>query len=1847
MKNGIFALTLAASAVAALVAGEVARNPPPECKAPEGKCACATGAGVGNACTKVAVDMGATTPWTGAEPCSLKVFADDESPLVFTPESLTAVCGCAFRRVGNEVLSDGATPKEVVFSRPNGEPLRFVFADGGSVGRPDPGFGARLDARLRMVDAQGRPCTREPAFYDLCEADGSVRRFLAADGTCERGRLVSAADARGFVTTPADMGVDVVYGPDGVRQFLTPSRLADVAVGASGYAVTVYPVREPPAKDPATGLYPLPDCPPVERVSVEAGADGRRAVVTVVKGGGGPRRYVFDYVRDDWSLTRPSGVEERRDRSVRDSECARVARETYSRGRRLLSRDEYNYVWCDWGFAATNHVEGFGGETRTTSWDYHLSGVGKGQVKTELLHTGLRTEYAYDADDRMVSRRRSGPGMMTEATTYSYAPVDPSDVARPVDARPRTVVRTLDGIECERTYYFYSPLTNIVERAGTQGAAYGGTNVLRTVTAFYPAVAGDVRSGRVRSVRHEDGRLDLYDYALADGVWTETVTHLHEQSPEPVSGRTTRDVTATNRRGEILERKTEAFIGEIWYTVARDLMTYDTTGKRIRTENLAGQATVTDWDCCHKVSETGPDGSTTTWDYDDEGRITATSRLVPLDMTNVTWLTTCYEYDDLGRQVATWQTNYAAQVGLPATRTRYDALGRAIARVDTLGNTSISTYSPDGRTVSIVYPNSSTTVIANSSGGEILSITGSAGIPVFHFAGISQNGVRWSREVHGATEESPRFEKRHVNMLGQIVHVERSGFRGAVLSSINTFDSYGRLVRSAIDGEPSMEFIYDLRGSPVANIRTSASNATQQGSSEWRRVEFGFWFARKDSGIWLVGTNVLTCSDSSIGPFVSSSARQLTGCSAHSPFRACYVDYRGNVTEKALSLSGSVATISTLVPYASNAPQSLSRYGVPIMDISISCVTNAYVYDSLCRRVVRIDGRGNTSRAEYDEFGQVSVFIDALGNRTSYAHDRLGNLAAVTNAMGNATFYEYNLRGQRTLEYGATYPVRCTYDVFGNMTSMTTFRDAGANASTAEGDTTIWRYDEASGVMTNKVYADGKGVAYDYSDDEKLVRRTWARGVTTEYSYDQWNNPSQVAYSDGTPTVTFSYDALGRKRLVKDAAGSTVFTYDSFGALTNETVVGSMGTSTIERYMDGFGRQTGYALDGVRQTTVGYDSASGRVSSMLVGGEGMPFTWSYLPNSSLKSSLAYPNGLLASWQYDAKNQLLRVRNAAVESAVSQYDYTYDAIGRRVAISRSGSAMLEARTDIYGYNARNELVSASNAGVPAAPEYSYSYDGIGNRLTSSELVAGGDEFVSSAYAANNLNQYTSISNSVSSTSPCEPFLPQFDADGNQTVVKTSTGVWTVEYNGENRPVLWTCGETNIVMSYDRLGRRAQSIVLVGSSTNRIDAFAYNGYLLVARRRVALGGEAATDTFVWDVTEPIATSPLVYCRAGTQPSYYTHDGNKNVSELMPAGNSIYAHYEYAPFGVETASSGDFGIVHGNPFRFSSEYTDDTLGLVHYNYRSYNPQDGRWLSRDPFTESPDVNGYLMCRNYAGGLIDVLGLWWTSEHKKMTKEVLGEIRASLPCLANKKTYDKVVNKIVDGNAEMDDMTKEYADNLPLHFNRGMNQEVNEAKELYKKGLEERRTDINNDLFPKDKNVFYPTIEQCDDALKQMGQLTHMLQDYYGHGVGDDYKFIRDVYVPVRGISTGYSDFSSSMWFGESAQTVRVPVWEGEIGAYSGSPDAPAEEQMKPSSYAAPGLGSEHGGLLDGEPAWRAPDKKERRQASKKITADELMRYMGTWCEKCCPQRYETLLTIPSPSPSMADVMNAMTLLY
>ena len=439
------------------------------------------------------------------------------------------------------------------------------------------------------------------------------------------------------------------------------------------------------------------------------------------------------------------------------------------------------------------------------------------------------------------------------------------------------------------------------------------------------------------------------------------------------------------------------------------------------------------------------------------------------------------------------------------------------------------------------------------------------------------------------------------------------------------------------------------------------------------------------------------------------------------------------------------------------------------------------------------------------------------------------------------------------------------------------------------------------------------------------------------------------------------------------AYGVTTFLYDSFGSLTNDTVVGVAGTNTIERFWDDFGRTVGYVLNGTRQTTIGYEPDKGRIATM----EALPvhsptptqdsnlFRWTYLDGSDLKSQLLYPNGLTASWTYDANNQLLRVCNAFPTNVISQYDYTYDVAGRRVACAKSGNVFAQADTIAYSYNNRSELTNVV-AAVDSKYRYAYDFDDIGNREASSE---GG---TNSVYTANQLNQYTMVG-CVVPNAPQDQFVPQFDDDGIQTLIKTASGIWQVHYNGENRPILWQCVTPNsltpnstnpslISMSYDRMGRRV---------TKNDQRFVYDGYLCIGKIEDSTSihySLSPVHCFVWDPTEKIATCPLVW-NCGASAVYYTHDGNKNVSEVVVDNCEVSAHYEYAPFGVVTVQGGK--SVAYNPWRFSCEYAEDDTATVYYNYRHFSSECGRWLTRDPVSEiaaqsQPNLRNFLMHLEY-----------------------------------------------------------------------------------------------------------------------------------------------------------------------------------------------------------------------------------------------------------------------------------------
>ena len=66
---------------------------------------------------------------------------------------------------------------------------------------------------------------------------------------------------------------------------------------------------------------------------------------------------------------------------------------------------------------------------------------------------------------------------------------------------------------------------------------------------------------------------------------------------------------------------------------------------------------------------------------------------------------------------------------------------------------------------------------------------------------------------------------------------------------------------------------------------------------------------------------------------------------------------------------------------------------------------------------------------------------------------------------------------------------------------------------------------------------------------------------------------------------------------------------------------------------------------------------------------------------------------------------------------------------------------------------------------------------------------------------------------------------------------------------------------------------------------------------------------------------------------------------------ANGASVAQYEYHAFGNLVHATGPMATA--NNILFSSKYFDWETGLYYYGYRYYNPNAGRWLSRDPIEE------------------------------------------------------------------------------------------------------------------------------------------------------------------------------------------------------------------------------------------------------------------------------------------------------
>ena len=442
-----------------------------------------------------------------------------------------------------------------------------------------------------------------------------------------------------------------------------------------------------------------------------------------------------------------------------------------------------------------------------------------------------------------------------------------------------------------------------------------------------------------------------------------------------------------------------------------------------------------------------------------------------------------------------------------------------------------------------------------------------------------------------------------------------------------------------------------------------------------------------------------------------------------------------------------------------------------------------------------------------------------------------------------------------------------------------------------------------------------------------------------------------------------------------DDSGTRTFGYNSYGERISDSLSIDGDTHLITETSDNLGRSTGfvYSMNGAAQHTIttGYGT-DGRINSagFLHGGAEKVFGYEYLNGSNLLHRLTKPNGMTLTQSYEEhRNLLTGMAYHRGTTLVAQREYVYDTLGRPTArnTARKGTVV----NDTFAHNTRSELTAAQVNGE----DYQYNYDNIGNRTTATE----GDE--STTYTANALNQYTTIQENEEAA-----FTPLFDADGNQTRIKTETGIWEVIYNAENRPVSFTNTESNTIVecAYDSMGRRAYKKVTSNGTVTLHQRYLYRGHLQIACCDLTRSNHPALWFITWDPTQPIATRPLsirinstwysaptrlasqgsrsqVCSRLGvwllkSQPAY-GWDLTKNICELYSTGGNIATSYTYTPFGKVTSS----GSI-TQPIQWSSEYKDDELSVVYYNWRYYCYLYTKWNSKDLISNQ---NMYIYCDN------------------------------------------------------------------------------------------------------------------------------------------------------------------------------------------------------------------------------------------------------------------------------------------
>jgi RHS repeat-associated protein len=104
------------------------------------------------------------------------------------------------------------------------------------------------------------------------------------------------------------------------------------------------------------------------------------------------------------------------------------------------------------------------------------------------------------------------------------------------------------------------------------------------------------------------------------------------------------------------------------------------------------------------------------------------------------------------------------------------------------------------------------------------------------------------------------------------------------------------------------------------------------------------------------------------------------------------------------------------------------------------------------------------------------------------------------------------------------------------------------------------------------------------------------------------------------------------------------------------------------------------------------------------------------------------------------------------------------------------------------------------------------------------------------------------------------------------------------------------------------------------------------------------------------------------------FYGRDHLGSVRELVDDDETVRGRWDYDPYGKRSVNGISSGALEVD-MTYTGHYYHGLSGLHLTLYRAYDPNEGRWLNRDPIQESAGVNIYGYVKNNSINKIDPLG--------------------------------------------------------------------------------------------------------------------------------------------------------------------------------------------------------------------------------------------------------------------------------